>query len=196
MTALEKKMLFLVGKASTLMAGNKVFDSTEATKIVDEILEAIRLDPRIEALEKVGEAATKLMGYNKAAEEGSTEGANKAMFWFGNLRDEVNILEALQHKKESPVASFDYEVMHVSEIRPSVIRMARMMEGQLRANESRGGWSHCDKDYFIEKLEINLRDLTYNLAANAHKEVQRDCADLANFAMMLSENEFLRENAK
>ena len=76
-------------------------------------------------------------------------------------------------------------------VRPSVVRFARLMESQLRRNDSRGGWANCDRAYFMEKLEINLRDLGYDLRAGEKEAVQRDCADLGNFAMMLAENEYL-----
>lgn len=82
-----------------------------------------------------------------------------------------------------------------TQVRPSVVRFARLMEAQLRKNDSRGGWSNCDRVYFMEKLEINLRDLGHDLRAGAHEAVQRDCADLGNFAMMLAENEYLQRAA-
>lgn len=90
----------------------------------------------------------------------------------------------------------DWTEVHRDDIRPQVIRMARMMEFQLRRNDHRGGWHNCDRVYFLEKLEINLRDLRLNLAAGAHEQAQRDCADLANFAMMMAETEQIKENAK
>ncbi len=84
----------------------------------------------------------------------------------------------------------------LSEVRPSVIRMARHMEKQLLANDSRGGWSNCDRVYLLEKLEANLRDLKHNLAAGCFEMGQLDCADIANFAMMLSENEYLMRHSE
>ena len=73
--------------------------------------------------------------------------------------------------------------------RPEVIAFADLMEAQLKANDSRGGWKSCDRVYFMEKLEINLRDLGFNLKAGAIFQAKRDCADIANFAMMLADNE-------
>ena len=82
------------------------------------------------------------------------------------------------------------------EVRPSVMRFAKHMEAQLLKNDSRGGWAACDRVYLLEKLEANLRDLKYNLAAGEFEAAQRDTADLANFAMMLNENEYIRHHAE
>ncbi len=70
-------------------------------------------------------------------------------------------------------------------IRTAVARMAERMEAQLKANDSRGGWKNCSDDYLIERIEANLGDLM-----TAHGEaLHRTCADICNFAMMISDNE-------
>lgn len=87
------------------------------------------------------------------------------------------------------------------EVRPSVVRMARHMEAQLRANDSRGGWQNCTKEYLEERIEQNLKDLRACSGSEGGFEsflsthIQRTCADIANFAMMLSENEYLHNSA-
>lgn len=93
----------------------------------------------------------------------------------------------------------EMELPKLSECRPSVVRMARMMEAQLKRNDHQGGWFSCSKEYLLESIERNLGDLT---GSDGHPEYavkgaafQRTCADIANFAMMLAENEYLKDCA-
>jgi hypothetical protein len=76
-------------------------------------------------------------------------------------------------------------------IRPSVVRMARNMEAQLLRNDKRGGWESCSDDFLVERIRSNVFDLF--ACAKSGEARQRTCADIANYAMMLSENSFLRE---
>lgn len=82
-------------------------------------------------------------------------------------------------------------------VRPSVTRFARHMEAQLLRNDGRGGWHNCSPDYLIEALERNLADLKSHWPPRDYSDsTQRTCADLGNFAMMLSENTAIEANAE
>lgn len=77
---------------------------------------------------------------------------------------------------------------------------AQEMEGKLRENDHKGGWEGCR----FSELFPRLRDETDELLVKAHPlqldttaekltradacELIRECADIANFAMMLADN--------
>jgi hypothetical protein len=105
--------------------------------------------------------------------------------WCRMKADHAARVAELEAERDALKAKLDKAV----QARESVKNMAQMMEAQLRRNEHRGGWDNCCRAYFLEKLEINLRDLRHNLDAGLHAVAQRDCADIANFSMMLAENE-------
>lgn len=83
------------------------------------------------------------------------------------------------------------------ELRPEVQKFAEEMEKQLKANEHKGGWKDCTYDFLLSELDKNLNRLRY---LNGHrggciaeikesvKEVNRRCANIANFAMMICDN--------
>lgn len=81
--------------------------------------------------------------------------------------------------------------------RPEVVDFAVTMEAKLRANDHKGGWGSCDADTLVQKLEFELAELKLALQKQAStpymleeliEEVRRECADVANFAMMISDN--------
>jgi len=77
------------------------------------------------------------------------------------------------------------------EVRTSVVKFSYEMEKQLQANEDKGGWSNCTEQFLRNNLEKNLRSLT---TCNSHSEYRRRCANIANFAMMLHENDLQEES--
>lgn len=79
----------------------------------------------------------------------------------------------------------------MEEVRTSVAEFSYEMEKQLRANENKGGWGNCTEQFLRNSLERNLRSLT---TCNSHSEYRRRCANIANFAMMLHENDLQEES--
>lgn len=75
-----------------------------------------------------------------------------------------------------------------AELRPSVLRFAKKMEAQLKQNESRGGWEGLSLDYLLERLQSQIQDLPAYQSQGMHGLVDTTLADIANFAMMYSEN--------
>ena len=87
------------------------------------------------------------------------------------------------------------------ELRESVRRFAEEMEKVLRANDHKEGWEELTNDCLIESLEEELNEL-HNLFYHreAHldpsdtypeidlKAVVHEAIDVANFAMMLYDN--------
>lgn len=78
-------------------------------------------------------------------------------------------------------------------IRTSVAEFSYEMEKQLSANEDKGGWNNCTEQFLRNSLERNLRALT---TCNSHSEYRRRCANIANFAMMLHENDIQEEKER
>ena len=78
--------------------------------------------------------------------------------------------------------------------RPKVRWFAKKMEGELRKNESKGGWEWEDYDYLLDRAKANLKEIKlrklWGLDTNSI-EVNyaiKCCVDCANFCMMLADN--------
>ena len=71
-------------------------------------------------------------------------------------------------------------------IRKEVYAFARTMEDQLRANEQKGGWENSSFDYLMHHLHRNAAKLRN---CSSHEEFRRRCANIANFTMMLADND-------
>lgn len=79
-------------------------------------------------------------------------------------------------------------------IRPSVQRFANAMEGQLRHNDHKGGWSGQGQGWLLMRLKQEVLELELELQKvrkmrNAVTHVVAEAADVANFAMMIAERE-------
>lgn len=74
--------------------------------------------------------------------------------------------------------------------RPVVKEFAREMEKQLSVNDYKGGWSKSLSSFLLDELISNTGKLR---GAINHKDSQevitRRAANIANFAMMLADNE-------
>ncbi|MEF3312575.1 hypothetical protein PV433_27165 [Paenibacillus sp. GYB004] len=85
------------------------------------------------------------------------------------------------------VALFSQQVtVRCPAMRKEVYAFALQMEEQLRANDHKGGWENTSTDYFIDQLHKNTRKL---LSCTSHEEYRLRCANIANFAMMLADND-------
>jgi NTP pyrophosphatase (non-canonical NTP hydrolase) len=79
-------------------------------------------------------------------------------------------------------------------MRQAIIDFAKLMDGQLKANDHKGGWKNCDDEYLLERLLQEVGELV--VAVMQAKElglassiVHKEAADVANFAMMISDNQ-------
>jgi len=78
-------------------------------------------------------------------------------------------------------------------IRKSVKVFAEAMELKLKENDYKGGWhdrSGWDEEnfaYLLRRLKEEVVELE-NSAHNSHKEIKKECVDVANFAMMIFDN--------
>lgn len=80
------------------------------------------------------------------------------------------------------------------QVRPSVKRFAIEMEKVLRENDYKGGWNELSDDHLINRMFqewIELHDamiIRNRLNAKTTIDMQKECIDIANFAMMLFDN--------
>jgi len=72
----------------------------------------------------------------------------------------------------------------------SVEWFAEQMVKRLDEHQHKGGWRDCTFARLIQELEGHVEDLHYNLLEQGRGEfeVVRECADIANFAMMIADN--------
>ncbi|MBK1611720.1 hypothetical protein [Bacillus cereus] len=77
-------------------------------------------------------------------------------------------------------------------MRNEVVEFANVMEEKLKANEHRGGWDDCSIDFLTYRLREEQAELfnalrLYHMfpSDDTRKRVEDECADMANFAMMI-----------
>jgi len=79
----------------------------------------------------------------------------------------------------------------MAELRPAVHMFAKDMEARLRKNGHKTGWRNLRDSHLVSRLVQELGELLKLL--NFHSIEFRDavideCADVANFAMMIADN--------
>lgn len=76
-------------------------------------------------------------------------------------------------------------------LRLSVQRFAEQMEAKLRENDHKGscGWQSCSRGYLLRRLATEIRELRAVVKSGKADQVAAEAADVANFCMMLAENE-------
>ena len=72
-------------------------------------------------------------------------------------------------------------------IRPEVEEFSQAMERILRQNDDKGGWRGESSLYFLSRLMTEVGELSVAIESDAYGalEVQHECVDVANFAMMI-----------
>ncbi len=73
-------------------------------------------------------------------------------------------------------------------IRKQVRWFAERMEEKLAANDHKGGWLNQEAEDFLARMREEYRELGEALLRGDAPSAIGECADLANFAMMLAEN--------
>jgi hypothetical protein len=75
-------------------------------------------------------------------------------------------------------------------VRKEVLRFSKIMEEKLSENDNKDGWDNCTNQYLFSLLLHEVAELS-ELIFNDRvwpEELRRECADVANFAMMISDN--------
>jgi hypothetical protein len=73
------------------------------------------------------------------------------------------------------------------QIRKAVQWFAEQMEKELKANDYKGGWDSCSEEYLLNRLKEELNELELSPIVDIDMYIS-ECADVANFAMMLADN--------
>lgn len=73
-------------------------------------------------------------------------------------------------------------------LRKSLREFAETQEGILKDKEHKGGWEVCTNFYLFQKLELELEELERALIEGIKTNIRKECADIANYAMMLADN--------
>ncbi len=62
------------------------------------------------------------------------------------------------------------------------------MARKLYENRYKGGWSECTLDYLRKRLEQEVGELQDVINTLNKEEIINECADVANFCMMIADN--------
>lgn len=93
------------------------------------------------------------------------------------------------YQLDGGVANFVQQLEPIPAPRTAVLSFAFEMESQLNANDHKGGWEGTDVEYLCRELCKNYTFLSTAMKRKDKAEIRRRCANIANFAMMISENE-------
>ena len=74
-------------------------------------------------------------------------------------------------------------------MRKQVEAFAKEMESRLIENDHKTGWHDCSYDFLINNLNRNLRKLPALIHLNETEKIRKTAADIANYAMMIADNE-------
>ena len=75
-----------------------------------------------------------------------------------------------------------------STTRPVVAWFSGVMEERLRANDHKGGWSHCSQRFLLARIFEEIFELEAAIENGAiPADIESEAADVANFAMMLAD---------
>jgi len=85
--------------------------------------------------------------------------------------------------------SIDAKVRNTG-IREEVARMARAMESQMSKNDYKQHYSHMDRSYLLNNLYNAFEKLRDVSRFHKLEDTAIAAADVANYAMMLAENDF------
>jgi NTP pyrophosphatase (non-canonical NTP hydrolase) len=76
-----------------------------------------------------------------------------------------------------------------NDLRPAVQKFALAMETELRDNDHKGGWSGESTKELLARLHEETHEVWHATTYGASEEiVLSECADVANFAMMIADN--------
>lgn len=81
------------------------------------------------------------------------------------------------------------EQLHKPDVsnRASVNWFSSRMEAKLAANDHKGGWRNCELQYLSMRLTQERKELTDAIASKDAERIINECADIANFAMMIAD---------
>lgn len=89
------------------------------------------------------------------------------------------------------IANFVQQMGPTPQPRKDVMEFAHDMEKQLKSNEHKGGWNRSQAEFLSRELQRNFVKLASEIdkADKDKHEIIIRCANIANFAMMIADNE-------
>ena len=85
------------------------------------------------------------------------------------------------------------DVFGIDDIRPSVMKFALMMETRFRSNDYMSDWDKLCNDDLMAVLQMQMIDLANVVELDKQDDIRAESVDLANFALMLFDNNDLRK---
>lgn len=73
-------------------------------------------------------------------------------------------------------------------VRVEVRRLSLIMELKLRKNDYKGGWAEMSPSQLLDLLKVEVQELEEAIAAGDPLDIAQECADIANYAMMIADN--------
>lgn len=83
------------------------------------------------------------------------------------------------------IASLRSEIL---EVREPVRQFGKLMEHKLKAHDGKCGWKHLTLEDLYQMMLKETKDLRDVLDSNDPNAIRFECADVANFAMMIADN--------
>ena len=71
--------------------------------------------------------------------------------------------------------------------REEVVAFSKIMERKLWENDHKGRWLSQTDAYLLKRLHQEVEELVVELKGYHSLHIQRECADVANIAMMISD---------
>jgi hypothetical protein len=73
--------------------------------------------------------------------------------------------------------------------RDAIVRFSRYMEQKLKINDHKKHWNVCSDQYLLSRLKEEVFELEQEMGkSGSGMDVIQECADVANFAMMIADN--------
>ena len=74
----------------------------------------------------------------------------------------------------------------MSKLNKAVDSFVLEMKDKLKMNSHKSGWDSCPRTFFLYRLKQEVKELQESLINGNPGEIISECADVANFAMMLA----------
>lgn len=99
-----------------------------------------------------------------------------------STRNEINLAKDLGLQIEYLI------IPSARQSRSAVLRFSAEMEKKLLENDHKGGWGDCRSETLFDLLLEEKNELEEALTSHDERNIIAECADVANFAMMIADN--------